>query len=100
MEIFLSVLDGKKEYPYPDDKYLGEVASGDFIDGVTLAANLGLTAGISQNATTSWLKFQAQEGYTFLIPKKSLRYRLSWDSLNTANVINGVKTVLVQGNLY
>lgn len=76
--------------------YFGAVPASSFITGDSLASAVGLSAGTSQNSTTDWLKF-AYKGKILFVAKKPIRYNLSWDSINTANVVTGAKTTTIQG---
>ena len=100
MEILLGSLDGDGPYPFPNDQYLGEVLAADSISGPELAAAIGLTAGFPINDTAGWLKFKSHEGITFLVAKRTLRYRLSWNQLNAAMAVNSGRLITFKGSTY
>lgn len=75
----------------------GEVASADFIDGDTLAAQIGLTAGTSINSNTPWLSF-TRHSKKIYIPKLPLRGSVNWEMLYNAGAVFGDDTVGVRPN--
>jgi hypothetical protein len=79
--------------------YFGTVSAGEFIDGDTLASEVGLTAGTSQHSNTDWLKFSS-EGKPIFSPLKPVRYSLSWDDINAVDLVYGNKTVVIDGLTY
>lgn len=100
MEILLGTGGLVVPYPYPGDEYLGEVLASDFVTGSELATLLGFSNGIAKDDSAGWLKFKSQEGMTFLVAKKTLRYRLSWNQLEAALIVYGNKLVNIRGNTY
>lgn len=100
LEIFQGNVSAGGEYPYHDDKFLGEVASANLIDGPLLAMLTGYTAGIAVNDAGGWLKYKLVDGPEILVAKLPIRYRVSWDSLNAAGVVFGSKTVPAGGKRY
>lgn len=87
-------------YPFPGDEYLGEVLASNFVTGTELATLLGFSNGIVKDDTAGWLQFKSQEGVTFFVAKKTLRYRLSWNQLETALIVYGARLVNIRGNTY
>lgn len=79
--------------------FYGTVTPDEFIDGVSLAAEVGISAGIVHNNDEPWLKFALDHKVLF-IAKKTLRYNLSWDHLNAADLVYGNKTVNIGGYDY
>lgn len=79
--------------------FYGEVPASEFITGDELASMIGLTAGISQFSDEPWLKF-SYLGKIEFIAKKTIRYAISWDSLNAVNAIFGNKTIKIGDNTY
>lgn len=79
--------------------FYGEVPAKDFITGDELARRIGLTAGTSQYSNEPWLKF-SYLGKIEFAAKKPFRYRISWDNLNSANVVFGNKTIYIGGKTY
>ena len=73
---------------YTDTGYFGRIKAVDFIDGDTLAANVGYTAGTSQFSNSEWLKFYYHGAIVFL-PFKPLRYNVDWTGKNNANILYG-----------
>lgn len=100
MEILLGNTGGEGPYPYPDDQYLGEVLPANLISGNELATLLGFSSGLAKDDQAGWLKFKSQEGITFLVAKKTIRYRLSWNLLEAALLVYGTRQVNIQGNAY
>lgn len=66
--------------------FFGELPSTDIINGTDLASQIGLSAGIAFNTGVEWLKF-AHKGQILFIPKRPLRYGLSWDQIQAVNAI-------------
>ena len=75
--------------PITDTGYYGEVTATQFYTGSQISTAAGVTAGNLQNDTTGWLKFY-WHGQVLFIAKKTYRYNLTWDSINTANAVYGV----------
>ncbi|MFD2681220.1 hypothetical protein [Bacillus seohaeanensis] len=79
-----------------DAGYFGTVPSSEFIDGDTLASEIGLTAGNSQYPTADWLKFAIDEK-VILSPTESFRYNISWNDINNVDAVYGNKTIIING---
>ena len=75
--------------PITDTGYYGEVTSAQFYTGTQISTATGVTAGTLQNDTEGWLKFY-WHGQVLFISKKTYRYNVSWDNINTANSVYGV----------
>lgn len=75
--------------PITDTGYYGEVSSTQFYTGTQISTACAVTSGTLQNDTEGWLKFY-WHGQVLFIAKKTFRYNLSWDQINTANAIYGV----------
>jgi hypothetical protein len=75
--------------PITDTGYYGEVTSSNFYTGTQISAACGVSSGTLHNDTEGWLKFY-WHGQVLFISKKTYRYAVSWDQLNTANSIFGV----------
>ncbi|AEH03506.1 virion structural protein [Pseudomonas phage PhiPA3] len=58
-----------------------------------------MTAGTLQNDTTPWMKF-AYNNKALFIAQKSIRYGMSWDSLNAAAVATPGKTITIGNYRY
>lgn len=82
-----------------DHGWYGEVTATDFISGDELAAEIGLTAGVSQHSDAGWLKF-AYEGKVLYVAKRPFRRKISWSSLSAVDVVFGNKKILLNGRLY
>ncbi len=79
--------------------FFGEVPYTLFKNGVWVAQNVGLTAGVSQNSNEPWLKF-ILDGKILYVAKKTFRHTVSWDHLNSLGIVTGTKTVTFGGNTY
>ncbi len=75
--------------PITDTGYYGEVSSAQFYTGTQVSTACAVTSGTLQNDTEGWLKFY-WHGQVLFIAKKTFRYALSWDQINTANAVYGV----------
>lgn len=75
--------------PITDTGYYGEVTSAQFYTGTQISTATGVTSGTLQNDTEGWLKFY-WHGQVLFIAKKTYRYNLSWDNINSANAVYGV----------
>lgn len=75
--------------PITDTGYYGEVTSDQFYTGTQISTATGVTSGTLKNDTEGWLKFY-WHGQVLFIAKKTYRYSISWDSINTANAVYGV----------
>jgi hypothetical protein len=79
--------------------FYGFVPASDFITGNDLAAQIGLTAGTSQDSDAGWLKFSGN-GKTLYVAMKTFRHSISWDHINAVSAVYGNRTVVINGNLY
>lgn len=75
--------------PITDTGYYGEVTSAQFYTGTQISTATGVTSGTLHNDTEGWLKFY-WHGQVLFIAKKTYRYGISWDSINTASAVYGV----------
>ena len=75
--------------PITDTGYYGEVSGAQFYTGTQVSTACAVTSGTLQNDTGGWLKFY-WHGQVLFIAKKTFRYDLSWDQINTANAVYGV----------
>lgn len=75
--------------PITDTGYYGEVSSAQFYTGTQVSTACAVTSGTLQNDTVGWLKFY-WHGQVLFIAKRTFRYSLSWDQINTANAVYGV----------
>jgi hypothetical protein len=81
-----------------DTGYMGLATSTELVDGVTLANDIGLTAGTAFNSDAGWLKFYVGPNAdcnkdavakVVFIAKKTLRYNLKWDYIYLAGAVYG-----------
>lgn len=79
--------------------FFGECPANELFTGTELASEIGLSAGTVQFSDEPWLKF-AFEGNILFVAKKTYRYSISWDHINTANAVYGDKTVEKDGLTY
>lgn len=79
--------------------WYGEVPTADLVDGVALAAALGLVAGSPLNSSSPWLKF-AYNGKILFVARNTFRYAMSWDQLQAVNVVDGSRIVTFMGTKY
>lgn len=79
--------------------FYGEVPTSEFITGDELARRIGLTAGISQNSNSGWLKFSYM-GKVEFVAKKTFRHSISWNNINAANAVTGQRTIDISGKTY
>ena len=79
--------------------FYGEVPASDFITGNALATAIGLTAGTAQNSNEPWLKF-ALDGKTLYVAKKSFRYNITRNEIESVGAITGTKTITINGDTY
>ena len=79
--------------------FYGEVSSEELISGDELAAQLDLSAGVSQNSDVPWLKFSYNNTIQYT-PLKPIRHTISWNDLNNAGLVFGDKTIDIDGNTY
>lgn len=80
--------------------FKGVVHSANFISGDALASAFGLTAGSSINSLGGWLHFIEDTGLELYIAKKPIRYNVSWEQLNAANVAGGAGEITINGDVY
>lgn len=80
---------------------LGEVTSGDFIDGESLTKHIQLSEGVLCNNDTPWLKFLL-DGNIIYVPMKPIMHSVSWDAINACGSVfeNNGTTIDIGGNTY
>lgn len=79
--------------------YKGIVKSANFITGGALAQAIGLTDGMQHNDAAGWLHFIEADGTELYISKKTLRYGLTYQSIDAAQAGNS-KEVTIGGEVY
>lgn len=72
--------------------FFGEVPATQLFTAIELADLCDLDAGIVQYNDTPWLKF-AWKGDVIFIPKKPIRYFVSWENINNVGAVYGTKLV-------
>lgn len=73
-----------------DYGYFGTISSLDFIDGISLALKVGLTAGAATASSyPTWHKYVRNNKVCF-IPEGSLRSTLNWKNIYDAGLVFGV----------
>lgn len=86
--------------PTIESMFIREVPVGEFITGIALASQIGLTAGTTI-ADAGWLHFEdTVDGLTKYISKRPLRHSISWDSIHAVGAVFGTRTVVVNGETY
>lgn len=80
--------------------FKGVTRSKDFIDGLTLANAIGLTAGKPANNASGWLHFIEDTGLELYIAKKALRINVNWEQINAVYTANENKEVTINGDVY
>lgn len=83
----------------PGVKFLGEVPTAGFINGLELASAIGLTAGTAQHSDSPWLHF-VLDGKTLYVAKRTYRHTVSWDHINTTGAVFGTRRVTINGRTY
>ena len=97
--------------PITDTGYYGAVDASELFTGQEISTALGLTAGIPQYDNTQWLHFYVGSNaacnrepnkvpYEIYIAKQSVRYGLSWDSINATGAVHGKTVTDKKGNEY
>lgn len=79
--------------------WYGELPSSEFITGDALATLTGITSGNSHNSNIGWLHV-VLDGKELFIAKRTIRYNISWNQLNEADLISGNTIVEILGNNY
>ena len=97
-QLLASVTSAGVEGP-PGVEFLGEVPTTDFINGVDLATQIGLTTGTAQHTDSPWLHFEL-DGVELYVAKKTYRHSLSWNHIHAAGAVFGTKTVEIKGKTY
>ncbi len=80
--------------------FLGEVPTDGFINGIELAELVEFEEGTAVNTYEPWLKFyDGVDNRTKYIAKKPFRNAISWDQLNTVDLVYG-KEIAFKGSRY
>jgi hypothetical protein len=105
-------IPGPNKLTYDDTTktgYYGHTTAAELITGDALASQIGLTAGTSQYNDAGWEKFFVGAdadcnpdniNKILYIAKKTFRYNLSWDNINTVNAVYGSRIIIIGGNAY
>ena len=84
---------------YKGEGYFGVVPASELITGSALTSRVGVTEGTAQHSNTPWHKF-SWKGKVLFIAQKTIRHSISWDHLNSKNLIYGGKTIEINGVKY
>lgn len=79
--------------------YFGIVSVNDLINGDALASLVDISDGISQFSNEGWLKFAYKNNIQF-IAKKPIKSAIKYNSLISANCVDGSKTIKINGLTY
>jgi hypothetical protein len=79
--------------------YLGHTTANEFINGLDLASDIGLSAGTAQHSDDGWLKWM-KRGKLMYVARKPLRYSIAWDHIHAVGAVFGTKTISIQGRTY
>lgn len=71
-----------------DAGFFGYVSSDEFINGETLATEIGLTAGTSMFNNVTWIKY-IKDGRVRFVPVKPLRRSIAWNAIYNAGAVYG-----------
>ena len=94
---------------FTDTTFLGIVPSDSLFTGEQLADTMGITEGTLQNDNCGWLHFYVGENatcnktgkaYEIFVSKKTLRYGLSWNHINSTNGVTGKDVIANNGIAY
>jgi hypothetical protein len=83
------------KYLWAGDKqagFFGIVPSGDFIDGLTLATELGITSGTAMESDSAWIKY-IYKGRIRFTPLRPFRHSITWDAIYNAGAVYGDGTI-------
>ena len=92
-----------------DTAFLGIVSSDSLFTGQQLSDTMGITEGTLYNNDCGWLHFYVGENascnrprkpYEIFISKKTLRYGISWNHINSENGVEGKDVVANNGREY
>jgi hypothetical protein len=104
----LATIAGRYD-PCTDTGYYGLVESSDLITGDQLSEQLDFNAGISHNSDCGWFKFyigpnascnDTNHQKVIYVARMSLKHSISWNSINSANLITGNRTISIGDDLY
>lgn len=79
--------------------YFGEVAGSAFITGAQLASLIGSMPGTPINSGGGWLKFM-RGGKPLFVAKLPYARSISWNDLNSKNILTGARTLVIGGKSY
>lgn len=79
--------------------FFGEVPGSELITFNDLTTRVGVTEGTAQNLTDPWLKF-VLDGKILFVSKRTIRHSISWNHLNTRNVVYGNTVIDILGEQY
>lgn len=84
-----------------DDKvdFYGELSPEEFISYGELSRQLEFSSGIGHNDSGGWLLFNTDQKPLY-VSKRTVRYGVSYDDLEAANLVAGDRTVVIHGVEY
>lgn len=68
------------------------------INAASLIALSGIS-GVVASTFATWVKY-ARDGKVIYVPNSTVATNVSWNQLNTAGLVDGTKTVTIQGNTF
>ena len=92
-----------------DTTFLGIVPSDSLFNGQQLSNTMNITEGILHNNNCGWLHFyvgssascnRSGKPYEIFISKKTLRYGISWDHINSKGGVDGKPVIANNGIAY
>ena len=94
---------------FTDTAFLGIVPSEDLFTGQQLSDTMGITEGTLHNNNGGWLHFYVGENatcnrsgkpYEIFVSKKTLRYGISWNDIDSKNGVEGKQVIANNGITY
>ena len=94
---------------FTDTAFLGIVPSEDLFTGQQLSDTMGITEGTLHNNNCGWLHFYVGENatcnrsgkpYEIFVSKKTLRYGISWNDIDSKNGVEGKQVIANNGITY
>lgn len=78
--------------------YYDIIPADSLINAASLIALSGIS-GMTASTFTNWLKY-ARNGKVIYVPNSTVSSRVSWGQLNTAGLVDGTKTIDIQGSTF
>ena len=104
----LAIIAGRYD-PSTDTGYYGFVDSTNLITGDLLAKQLDFNVGINRSSDAGWLKFyvgpnavcnNTDHQRVIYVARTPLKYSVSWDDINNADLIFGNRNIDIGNNTY